>query len=41
MAATMVGKEALTRVTSYNVLAQCYVRSSLFTHSPSSCLKCV
>jgi len=29
------------RVTQYNALAQCYVRSAQFPHSPSSALKCV
>jgi CCR4-NOT transcription complex subunit 6 len=33
------GAQALVRVTSYNVLAQCYVRSAIFPHSPPGSLK--
>ena len=28
------------RITQYNLLAQCYVRSAIFTHSPGPSLKC-
>jgi hypothetical protein len=36
--ATQAGK-SLVRVTQYNLLAQCYVRSAIFTHSPGPALK--
>jgi hypothetical protein len=38
--ATQAGK-SLVRVTQYNLLAQCYVRSAIFTHSPGPALKYV
>ena len=38
--ATRAGK-SLVRVTQYNLLAQCYVRSAIFTHSPGPALKYV
>ena len=28
------GAKSLMRITQYNLLAQCYVRSAIFTHSP-------
>ena len=41
MAGASNGAKALARVTSFNVLAQCYVRSTIFPHSPKFALKCV
>ena len=35
------GAKSLMRITQYNLLAQCYVRSAIFTHSPGPSLKCV
>jgi hypothetical protein len=34
------GAKSLMRITQYNLLAQCYVRSAIFTHSPGPSLKC-